>query len=64
MSNKKNRPDVLQDGSRIVGGSDRSKVITTPQSAVKNPSSVPGTDAACHAYLSGAGKKRFDRSEQ
>jgi len=60
MSNKKNRPDVLQDAARIVGGSDRSKVISTPKGVVKNPSSVPGTDSACHAYLSGAGKKRFD----
>lgn len=60
MSNKKNRPDVLANGASIVGGSDRRKVIETPKGVVKNPSSVPGTDGATHAYLSGAGKKRFD----
>lgn len=56
--NKNNRPDVLKDGRRIVGS--ESKTIETPKGVVKNPSSVPGHDAACHAYLTGAGKKRFD----
>jgi hypothetical protein len=27
---------------------------------VKNPSSVPGKDESCHAFITGAGKKRFD----
>lgn len=56
--NKKNRPDVLQDGRRIVG--TESKTIETPSGVVKNPSSVPGHDAREHACLTGAGKKRFD----
>jgi hypothetical protein len=56
--NKNNRPDVLKDGRRIVGS--ESKTIETPKGVVKNPPSVPGHDAACHAYLTGAGKKRFD----
>jgi hypothetical protein len=58
MSNKKIRPDVLKDGRRIVG--TESKTIETPSGVVKNPPSVPGHDSACHAYLTGAGKKRFD----
>lgn len=56
--NKNNRPDVLKDGRRIVG--TESKTIETPKGVVKNPSSVPSTDNATHAWLSGAGKKRFD----
>jgi hypothetical protein len=60
MSNKKLRPDVLSDGLRIVGGKDGRKIIETPTGVVKNPPSVPGHDPACHAYLTGAGKKRFD----
>lgn len=56
--NKNNRPDVLEDGRKIVG--TERKVIETPKGVVKNPSSVPGKDEACHAFISGAGKKRFD----
>jgi hypothetical protein len=58
--NKKNRPDVLKNCASVVGGSDRGKVISTPSSVVKNPASVPGTDAAMYAYLKGPGKKCFD----
>lgn len=61
--NKKDRPDVLRDGASIVGGKDRQKLISTPKADVKNPSSVPGHDPATHAFLTGAGKKRFDRSK-
>jgi hypothetical protein len=65
MSNKKNRPDVLDDGFYTVGGKgDGRKVIETPQGVVKNPNSVPGVDNASHAFLKGAGKRRFDRSEK
>jgi hypothetical protein len=56
--NKKNRTDVLKDGRRIVR--TEKSTITTPNGVVKNPSSVPGNDKACHAFLTGAGKKRFD----
>jgi hypothetical protein len=58
MANKKIRPDVLADGKRIVG--TERKTIETPSGVVKNPSSVPGMDNAEHAFLTGAGKKRFD----
>jgi hypothetical protein len=60
MANKKLRPDVLSDGLKIVGGKDGRKIIETPKEVVKNPSSVPGKDESCHAFITGAGKKRFD----
>jgi hypothetical protein len=59
MSNKKDRPDVLRDGARIVGGPDKRKVIETPATEFHSKDSVPGHDAATHAYLAGPGKKRF-----
>jgi hypothetical protein len=59
MANKKDRPDVLRDGASIVGGPDKRKVIETPSTEFKSLPSVPGRDEACHAHLTGPGKKRF-----
>jgi hypothetical protein len=65
MSNKKNAPDVLRDGARIVGGKDKFKVIESPPNMTHEKERavlVPGTDAATHSHLTGPGKKRFDRN--
>ena len=60
MSNKKNAPDVLRDGARIVGGPDKMKVIEKPyDQIIKDQPSIPGHDPATHSHLSGPGKKRF-----
>lgn len=40
--NKKNRPDVLSDGAKTVGGKDGRKVTETPKALVKELPSVPG----------------------
>lgn len=57
--NKKDRPDVLRDGARIVGGPDKRKVIETPSTEFHSKDSVPGHDSETHARLCGPGKKRF-----
>jgi len=60
MANKKNAPDVLRDGARIVGGPDARKVIENPPNMIaKDQPSIPGHDAGTHSCLSGPGKKRF-----
>lgn len=59
MANKKDRPDVLRDAARTVGGPDRRKVIETPSTEFHSRESVPGHDAQTHAHLTGPGKKRF-----
>lgn len=56
MANIKNRPDVLRDGAKIVGGV---RVIETPATEFKGKPSAPGRDQATHSYLCGPGKKRF-----
>jgi len=52
MSNKKNAPDVLRDGARIVGGKDKFKVIESP----------PNMTHEKERAVLVPGKKRFDRN--
>jgi hypothetical protein len=60
MTNKKQAPDILRDGAKIVGGPDKMKVIEAPyDQVIRDQKSVPGHDPATHAHLSGPGKKRF-----
>jgi hypothetical protein len=58
--NKKNDPQVLKDGARIVGGSDARKVTESPPHMEHQAGrEIPGHDAATHSHLAGPGKKRF-----